>query len=42
VRERINPRDVKKAEEAIKVTLGEVLESYLDRPGKLKASTADE
>jgi integrase len=42
MREGIDPRDAKKADEAMKVTLGEVMESYLDRPGKLKASTADE
>lgn len=39
MREGIDPRDVTKAEEAAKVTLGEVCKQYLDRPGKLKAST---
>ena len=42
MREGIDPRDAQRADEAMKVTLGEVMESYLDRPGKLKASTADE
>jgi integrase len=39
MREGIDPRDVKKADEAAKVTLGEVCTQYLSRPGKLKASS---
>lgn len=42
MREGIDPRDAKKADEAMRVTLGEVCDAYLGRPGKLKASTADE
>jgi integrase len=42
MREGIDPRDVKKAKAAAEVTLQEVLEAYLDRPGKLKDSTKAE
>lgn len=42
MREGIDPRDAKKADEAMRVTLGEVCEAYLNRPGKLKKTTADE
>lgn len=42
MREGIDPRAVNKAEAAMKVTLQEVLEAYVGRPGKLKASTAGE
>ncbi|WP_223177767.1 Arm DNA-binding domain-containing protein [Sphingobium sp. KCTC 72723] len=38
----IDPRDVKKADEAAKVTLMDVCTTYTSRPGKLKASTAAE
>ena len=38
----LDPRDLKRQDEAMRVTLGEVLNAYLDRPGKLKASTAAE
>lgn len=38
----IDPRDVKKADEAAKVTLMDVCTAYTSRPGKLKASTAAE
>jgi integrase len=40
MREGIDPRDAKRADEAMKVTLGEVMESYISRPGRLKASSA--
>lgn len=39
MREGIDPRDVRRTEEAEKVTLREVMQSYLDRPGKLTEST---
>lgn len=42
MREGIDPRDVRKVDEAMKVTLGEVMESYVGRPGKLKATTSSE
>lgn len=38
----IDPQAAKKAEAAMRVTLGETLEAYATRPGKLKASTAAE
>ena len=38
----IDPRDLKKQNEAMKVTLGDVCTSYISRPGKLKAVTAEE
>lgn len=38
----LDPRDLKRQDEAMRVTLGEVLKAYIDRPGKLKASTAAE
>ena len=38
----INPLSAKKADAAMKVSLGETLEAYVARPGKLKASTATE
>ena len=42
MRDGIDPRDVKKQEEAAKVTLREVADAYFARPGKLKQSTRDE
>lgn len=42
MREGIDPRAVNKADAAMKVTLQDVLEAYVGRPGKLKASTAAE
>lgn len=42
MREGIDPRAVNKAEAAMKVTLQEVLDAYVGRPGKLKDSTAAE
>ncbi|WP_338244778.1 tyrosine-type recombinase/integrase [Aurantiacibacter hainanensis] len=38
----INPQAAKKADAAMKVSLGDTLEAYVARPGKLKASTAAE
>lgn len=38
----IDPRDLRKQDEAMSVTLGEVLEAYVGRSGKLRASTAAE
>lgn len=37
-----DPRDLKRQDEAMAVTLGQVCTSYVDRPNKLKKSTADE
>jgi integrase len=42
MREGIDPRDVKREETATKVTLQQVCDAYVGRPGKLKASSADE
>jgi integrase len=42
MREGIDPRDTRKADEAMKVTLQQVCDAYVDRPGKLKKSTRDE
>jgi integrase len=42
MREGIDPRDAKKADEAMKVTLQQVCDAYVERPGKLKATTAAE
>ena len=42
MRDGIDPRDVKRTDEAMAVTLGEVCTAYVTRPGKLKQSTADE
>ncbi|MPT47113.1 MAG: DUF4102 domain-containing protein [Sphingobium sp.] len=42
MREGIDPRAVNKAEAAMKVTLQEVLDAYVGRPGKMKDSTARE
>ena len=42
MREGIDPRDVKRQDEAMKVTLGEVCTAYVERPSKLKQSTAAE
>lgn len=42
MREGIDPRDVKKADEAMAVTLQEVCDAYVSRPGKLKASSKAE
>lgn len=38
----IDPREVAKQQKALGVTLQEVLDAYVGRPGKLKASTAAE
>ncbi|MDJ0977651.1 MAG: integrase family protein [Erythrobacter sp.] len=38
----INPREAAKADAAMRVTLREVLEAYVTRPGKLKTGTAAE
>jgi integrase len=38
----VDPRDVKKQDEAMRISLGSVLEAYTSRPGKLKPSTAAE
>ncbi len=35
----VDPRQVKKADEAAKVTLQQVCDAYVSRPGKLKASS---
>ena len=42
MRDGIDPRDVKRQDAALNVTLSEVMESYVSRPGKLKASSAAE
>jgi integrase len=42
MREGIDPRAVVKADTAMKVSLQDVLEAYVGRPGKMKASTAAE
>lgn len=42
MREGTDPRDTKRQDEAMKVTLGEVCTAYVSRPGKLKQSTRDE
>jgi integrase len=42
MRKGIDPRDVKKADEAAKVTLAQVMEAYLARPLQLKDSTKAE
>ncbi len=42
MREGIDPRAVVKADAAMKVSVQDVLESYVGRPGKLKDSTAGE
>ena len=42
MREGIDPRDVKKADEATKVTLRQVADAYMGRPGKLKDSSKSE
>jgi integrase len=39
MREGIDPRDAKRHDEALKVTLATVVEAYVARPGKLKASS---
>jgi integrase len=41
MREGIDPRDAKKHDAAIAVTLRDVVDAYKDRPGKLKESSAD-
>lgn len=38
----IDPRDARKADAAMKVTLWQVMEDYVSRPHKLKASSGDE
>lgn len=42
MREGIDPRDVKKADEATRVTLRQVADTYMGRPGKLKDSSKSE
>lgn len=42
MREGIDPRDAKREDTATKVTLQAVCDAYVGRPGKLKASSADE
>lgn len=42
MREGIDPRDVKKADEATRVTLQQVADAYMGRPGKLKDSSKSE
>ncbi len=42
MREGIDPRDVRKADEAAQVTLQQVCDAYVGRPGKLKASSKAE
>jgi integrase len=42
MREGIDPRDTKKADEALKVTLQTVCDAYVSRPGKLKESSKAE
>jgi integrase len=42
MRDGTDPRDTRRADEAMNVTLGDVCTSYVNRPGKLKQSTADE
>ncbi|MEO8175768.1 MAG: integrase family protein [Sphingomicrobium sp.] len=42
MREGTDPRDVKKADEAAKITLQQVCDAYTSRPGKLKDSSKDE
>lgn len=42
MRDGIDPRDVKKADEAAKVTLQQVCDAYVSRPGKLKDSSKAE
>ncbi|MGG6914535.1 site-specific integrase [Stenotrophomonas maltophilia group sp. Smal13] len=42
MREGIDPRDAKKADEATKVTLRQVADAYMGRPGKLKDSSKSE
>lgn len=38
----INPREAAKADAAMRITLGAVMEAYVERPGKLKPGTAHE
>jgi integrase len=42
MREGIDPRDSKRADEAMKVTLQQVCDAYVERPGKLKESSKAE
>lgn len=42
MREGIDPRDAKKAEAAAKVTLRQVADAYMNRPGKLKDSSKEQ
>lgn len=42
MRDGIDPRDAKKADEAAKVTLRQVADAYMGRPGKLKDSSKSE
>ncbi len=42
MREGVDPRNVKKEEEAMKVTLRQVADAFFVRPGMLKDSTRDE
>ncbi|ODU80996.1 tyrosine-type recombinase/integrase [Novosphingobium sp. SCN 63-17] len=42
MRDGIDPRDVKRQDEAMKVTLQQVCDAYVERPGKLKESSKTE
>ncbi len=42
MREGVDPRDTKKSDEAMTTTLGQVLDAYTSRPGRLKESTKTE
>jgi integrase len=42
MRDGIDPRDTRRADEAMQVTLQQVCDAYVDRPGKLKKTTRDE
>lgn len=42
MREGIDPRDTKRADEAMQVTLQQVCDAYVERPGKLKESSKAE
>lgn len=42
MRDGIDPRDVKRQDEAMKVTLQQVCDAYVERPGKLKESSKNE
>jgi len=42
MRDGIDPRDARKADEAMQVTLQQVCDCFVERPGKLKKTTRDE